>query len=70
MNIESLDTKQLRVKGEKGDYILLLPIGSQLEETLEVCSHFTGVISKALSEFKKTQEEKESTAEPELDKKE
>ena len=60
MKIKSNDSKQLTITGDKGDYILLIPINSQLEESLDVCTYFTSVISKALQDFKKLQEKEKS----------
>lgn len=62
----STDYKELRVKGEKGDYVLLVPIGAQIEEGIDVCAFLTSVFNKAFEEYKqKSEEEQQETKEDE-----
>ena len=46
MEIESLANAQLKCKGEKGDYILLLPVGAQIKEAFEASSMFASALAK------------------------
>ena len=59
MEIKSQDTKKLVIENEKGDIILLLPIGLNLEEGLDAVSHFTGAFAKALELYKEKKAEEE-----------
>lgn len=47
MEITTIDTVQMKMTGEKGDYILLIPVGSQLEETVQKVSSFVSILAKS-----------------------
>ena len=59
MEIFSSDLKQLSVSTEKGNVVLLLPIGIQLEEALEASMHFSGSLAKALELYKEKKDAEE-----------
>lgn len=67
MEIKSNDYKQLKIDTEKGEVILLLPIGLLLEEAVEVISNFYGTIAKANEMYKEKikKEEEDSSSDGE-----
>ena len=67
MEVETQNVVQLVKKGEKGNYILSLPVGSQLEESLQVATQFVAALSHSLSQYKEKiakneEQEDESTS--------
>lgn len=51
---------ELKLEGEKGDYLLFLPVGSSLEEAVRMTATFTQALNLSLEEHKKTEKEKET----------
>lgn len=57
VQVQTRNTVQVAFQGEKGEYLLSLPIGSQLEESVEVCGYFWQALSNALAKHKASKEE-------------
>lgn len=62
MEIISSNIAQLKCSGDKGDYILLLPIGADIKEAFEASSMFSSALAKLYENYiEKTKiEEKKS----------
>jgi len=62
MKIISSSISQLKCSGEKGDYILLLPIGAAIKEAFEASSMFSCALARLYENYKeKTKIEKEKS---------
>jgi hypothetical protein len=51
MEIISTNVAQLKYKGKGGDYSLLLPIGSEIQEAFEVVSCFYSAVNKLHQDY-------------------
>ena len=60
MQIKSTDAKILSIPTEKGDAILLLPIGLELEEARDVSLNFSATIAKAFELYKEKRAKEEN----------
>lgn len=65
MKIDSTSAIKWEIEGEKGKYVLILPIGSQIEEAVEVLKVFTATMANILAESEKKKEAEEKAKESE-----
>lgn len=59
MEIVSTNTAKLTITGKEGDYILLLPIGSDIQEAFEATSTFAATMARLLEKHKEKKETSE-----------
>ena len=64
MIITSSNISQLKCTGEKGDYVLLLPVGADIKEAFEAASMFSGSLAKLYENYKAKQEREEEQTSP------
>jgi len=56
LEFDSSNAIKWSISGENGEYVLILPVGAQIEEALRALTHFTATMSNIFEKNKERQE--------------
>lgn len=62
VTLETRNSVELVIKGEKGEFTLSMPLGSKLEEAVKVTTTFVGALTQALRKFESERKEGEEAS--------
>jgi len=60
LEFDSSNAIKWSISGENGEYVLLLPVGAQLDEAMRALSHFLATMSKIYEKNKERQDQEKN----------
>jgi hypothetical protein len=66
LEFDSSNAIKWSISGDNGEYVVLLPVGAQLDEAMRALSHFLATMSKIYEKNKDRQEKEDRKKQPEL----